>query len=46
MVAVVLIFIIIYLQYCVAFSREQRVTGTLVFIMVGVSAFMAKILKV
>lgn len=27
-------------------DREQRVTGTLVFILVGLSAFMAKVLKV
>ena len=27
-------------------AREQRVTGTLVFIMVGLSAFMARVLQV
>lgn len=33
-------------RVCLHFDREQRVTGTIVFILVGLSAFMASVLKV
>ena len=40
------IFDVVSVYMYVYVVREQRVTGILVFIMVGLSAFMAKVLKV